>query len=223
MREAMKRLLRLTPLISFAALDEHALQSVVEEVFDAAAVGLSGQAPSSAGRHRAEEDPSRTTTYPPPPTSAGVVPISRLTIVDVAFPPAAPADTIKEPDFEGAAAAALQIARSSGRVTNTNLRELVAITSEEAREVLQILSETAPYPAAVSEEVRTTYPLRLRGMRVLQRDPPNSSPEWTNTRRRSLGLDSPTPRQNEQVGGGHPHCPSLGGVSPVCCHLSDPC
>lgn len=139
MREAMKRLLRLTPLISIAALDERDLQSVVEEIFDAAAVGLSGQAPSSAGRHRAEEDPSRTKTYPPPPTSAGVVAIPRLTIVDVAFPPAAPADTIKEPDFEGAAAAALQIARSTGRVTNSNLRELVAITSGEAREVLQTL------------------------------------------------------------------------------------
>jgi hypothetical protein len=139
MREAMKRLLRLTPLIAFTALDERGIESIVEEIFDAAAVGLSGQTPSSAGRHRAEGASSPTTTYRPQPASPGVVPIPRLTIIDVAFPPAATGDTIREPDFEAAATTALKIVRSTGRVTNTNLREMVAITSEEAREVLQTL------------------------------------------------------------------------------------
>jgi predicted HTH transcriptional regulator len=43
------------------------------------------------------------------------------------------------PDFEFATSKALAIARGVGRVTNTSLRELVPITSGEAREVLQSL------------------------------------------------------------------------------------
>jgi hypothetical protein len=138
MREAMKRLLRLTPLISFSALDDRDLHSTVGGIFDAAAVGLSGQALSSAGRHHAVDHAPRV-PYAAREASAGVVPIARLTIIDVAFPPSTAADMGKEADFESAAATAVQIARQTGRVTNTNLREMVAITSGEAREVLQTL------------------------------------------------------------------------------------
>lgn len=139
MREAMKRLLRLTPMMSFAALDDKELQVTVEEIFNAAAAGLSDQPADAAGRHRARDDLQQLA----PPTSmepsVGVTRIPRVTIADVAFPPRLPTDILKDQDFDGAASKALQIARTTGRVTNTNLREMTAITSGEARDVLQAL------------------------------------------------------------------------------------
>jgi hypothetical protein len=139
MREAMKRLLRLTPLVAFQALNDDQLRKVVESCFTAAAEGLAGGESRSAGRHRQmigyEASPS---TRELPPVSPGVTVIERMTITDEATVSLASAEEVN-PDFEFATSKALAIARGVGRVTNTSLRELVPITSGEAREVLQSL------------------------------------------------------------------------------------
>lgn len=138
MREAMKRLLRLTPLVAFPALTDYDLRAVVEQCFTAAAEGLSGGESSGAGRHRQtlghEASPG---TRGLPPVDPGVTVIQRMTITDEDSA-GAPADEVN-PDFDIAAGKALSIARSVGRVTNTSLRELVPVTSGEAREVLKSL------------------------------------------------------------------------------------
>ena len=79
MREAMKRLLRLTPFVAFAALDETAVQLVVEDIFNAAAAGLAGNTARS-GRHRLVSDASTSLTDDVPEASPSVVSISRMTI-----------------------------------------------------------------------------------------------------------------------------------------------
>jgi hypothetical protein len=139
MREAMKRLLRLTPLVAFQALNDDQMRKVVESCFTAAAEGLAGGESRSAGRHRQmigyEASPS---TRELPPVSPGVTVIERMTITDEATVSLASAEEVN-PDFEFATSKALAIARGVGRVTNTSLRELVPITSGEAREVLQSL------------------------------------------------------------------------------------
>lgn len=139
MREAMKRLLRLTPMVSFAALDDNELQSVIEEIFNSAAAGLSHHSTDTTGRHHAVNEARQPTARTPLEPSAGVLRIPRVTIADVAFPPRPADNAIEDQDFDSAAAKALQIARTTGRVTNTNLREMATITSGEARDVLQAL------------------------------------------------------------------------------------
>ncbi|MGE2689078.1 hypothetical protein [Mycolicibacterium pulveris] len=139
MREAMKRLLRLTPMVSFAALDHNELELMIEEIFNAAAAGLSGQPADPTGRHRALDASVQSWTRTSPQPSAGILRIPRVTIADVAFPPRPATYTVKDQDFDGAASKAIQIARTNGRVTNSNLREMAAITSGEARDVLQAL------------------------------------------------------------------------------------
>jgi len=137
MREAMKRLLRLTPLMAFQALADHELRAVVEQCFTAAAEGLSGRGSTGAGRHRqtVEQDASRGPRELPS-VSPGVTVIERMTITDEDSV-GSTATVEVNPDFDIAASKALSIARGVGRVTNTSLRELVPITSGEAREVLQ--------------------------------------------------------------------------------------
>lgn len=139
MREAMKRLLRLTPLVAFQALNDDQMRTVVENCFTAAAEGVAGGESSSAGRHRQtigyDVSPNAREL---PPVSSGVTVIERMTITDEATGSPASADELN-PDFDVATSKALAIARGVGRVTNTSLRELVPITSGEAREVLQSL------------------------------------------------------------------------------------
>lgn len=138
MREAMKRLLRLTPLVAFQCLTDDQMRTVVEHCFTAAAEGLVGEQSSGAGRHRQlvahEDSPER---HALPSVSPGVTVIDRMTITgdDSASIPQHEVNS----DFDAAASKALSIARAVGRVTNTSLRELVPITSGEAREVLQSL------------------------------------------------------------------------------------
>ncbi len=139
MREAMKRLLRLTPLIAFQALADHELRAVVEQCFTAAAEGLSGGGSTGVGRHRqtlgqGASEGSREL----PPVSPGVTVVECMTITDQ---DSVGSTAVEEAnlDFDIAASKALSIARGIGRVTNTSLRELVPITSAEAREVLQSL------------------------------------------------------------------------------------
>lgn len=139
MREAMKRLLRLTPLVAFQALNGDQMRAVVENCFTAAAEGLAGGESSSAGRHRQTIGYGASTdSHELPSVSPGVTVIERLTISDEATMGPATAEEVN-PDFDLATSKALAIARGVGRVTNTSLRELVPITSGEAREVLQSL------------------------------------------------------------------------------------
>lgn len=138
MREAMKRLLRLTPLIALQALADHELREVVEQCFTAAAEGLAGGESSGAGRHR--QTVSHDASLGPrelPPVNPGVIVVERMTIADEDSASAAAEEV--NPDFEFAASNALSIASRVGRVTNASLRELLPITSGEAREVLQSL------------------------------------------------------------------------------------
>lgn len=139
MREAMKRLLRLTPLVAFQALADREMCAVVEHCFTAAAEGLAGGESSVAGRHRQTAGHGGTSPGPRavPPVNSGVTVVERMTITDEDSAGAAEEEV--NPDFDIAASKALSIARRVGRVTNTSLRELVPITSGEAREVLKSL------------------------------------------------------------------------------------
>jgi hypothetical protein len=133
MREATKRLLRLTPFVGFAALSDQQMKLVVADAFDAAASGLAGA--SVVMPHR----------------SSGVAPIaspevSELPRLEIAAPTAEPPASLVESaqaiNFDEVAQAALDIAQRTGRVTNTALREVVPIiTSEEARDVFRVLME----------------------------------------------------------------------------------
>lgn len=175
MREAMKRLLRLTPLVAFQALHDDEMRTVVENCFTAAAEGLAGGESGSAGRHR------QTTVYDAspsarelPPVSPGVTVIERMTIADETTVSPASAEEVN-PDFDVATSKALAIARGVGRVTNTSLRELVPITSGEAREVLQSLVRDG---LLASRGVRrgTYYVLTDSGGAVDRAWPPASTP-----------------------------------------------
>lgn len=139
MREAMKRLLRLTPFVSFAALAEPQIQAVVEEIFNAAAAGLAGDTAAKSGRHQlatADLIPVEV-----PESSPDVVAVTRMTISserpDVAWAPAA--DPHIADDFDTVAEIALDIAQRAGRVTNEGLRAVVPISADEARAVFRAL------------------------------------------------------------------------------------
>jgi hypothetical protein len=139
MRDAMKRLLRLTPLVALQALNDDQIRTAVENCFTAAADGLAGGKSGSAGRHRQTiRDDAAPSIRGLPPVSPGVTAIERMTITDEATANPASAEEVN-PDFDVATSKALAIARGVGRVTNASLRELVPITSGEAREVLRSL------------------------------------------------------------------------------------
>jgi hypothetical protein len=133
MREATKRLLRLTPFVAFAALGDENLALVVGDAFDAAASGLSRQTTEIS--HRSSIDV--------PAASADVIELSRLEISAPATePPDSLAESARALNFDVVAQAALDIARQTGRVTNISLREVVPmITAEEARDVFRTLIE----------------------------------------------------------------------------------
>ena len=139
MREAMKRLLRLTPFVSFAAFDEPHIQVLMEEIFNAAAAGLAGDATAKIGRHQlASADPAPIKV---PESSPDVVSISRMTISserpDVAWVPES--DPNLADDFDTVADVALDIAQRAGRVTNEGLRAVVPISADEALAVFRAL------------------------------------------------------------------------------------
>lgn len=130
MREATKRLLRLTPFLAFTALADAQVDIVVADAFDAALAGLAGRPATMPQR----------TSDPRPDASPDVEGVAVL-----ASPEAAPAPSHSKERrimaFEEVARAAIDIARRTGRVTNTALREAAPITSEEAREIFQFLME----------------------------------------------------------------------------------
>lgn len=129
MRDAMKRLLRLSPFVSFAALADDALHELVSDTFDAAVAGLGGM----------RFIPPVRPTRPPETPSPEVTPVPTVVL---------PAAAAMGDDTNGGGAArdldticdaALGIARRTGRVTNMTLRETAPISSDQAREVFSLL------------------------------------------------------------------------------------
>lgn len=138
MREAMKRLLRLTPFVAFAALNDNTLEEIVAGVFSSAAAGLSGDAASEGGRHRLSSQITAFEVVKPPPASPHVVAIPQMTISEtVREGPGADPNAVS--DFDTVAQVAVDIARRAGRVTNEGLRAVVPITADEARAVFRVL------------------------------------------------------------------------------------
>lgn len=130
MRDASKRILRLTPFVDMAALDDAELRHLVAETYERAAAGIEG-------RSAAPADAQRST--PAPRADPAVTSVERL-VMD-----SAPSEPDQEPaagppdDFEAVAAIALDLVRRTGNVTNLKLRELTNITADEAREVFKHL------------------------------------------------------------------------------------
>lgn len=133
MREATKRLLRLTPFVSFRALDDEHMRLVVSDAFDAAAAGLAGA--KATMPHRSSDSIPRAAPE-----------VQKLERMGIAAPtghlPESLAEDAEVAEFDQVAHAALAIARRTGQVTNATLREVVPyITAEEARDVFRALME----------------------------------------------------------------------------------
>jgi hypothetical protein len=130
MREAMKRLLRLTPFVAFTALDAVRVEEIVAETFDAAVAGLNGR---STRPHEADQGEA------PQPSPAVV----RVETMAFASPDTGRrgAGVRHGQEFDTIAQVALDIAQRTGRVTNITLREVVSITSDEARQVFVALMD----------------------------------------------------------------------------------
>jgi uncharacterized protein DUF6339 len=130
MREAMKRLLRLTPFVAFTALDAVGVEEIITETFDAAVAGLNGQSLRPRDFDQGEA---------PQPSPAVV----RVETVTLAAPDKGGREAVARhaQEFDTIAQVALDIAQRTGRVTNMTLREVVPITSDEAREVFAALMD----------------------------------------------------------------------------------
>lgn len=128
MRQATKRLLRLTPFVSFASLTDDDVRALVTDVFDAADAGVQG---------RPVPEPATRQSHTPAPSPE----IRALTQVDMGLDDDARDASGSPPpeDLDEVKRAAIDIAKKTGRVTNTVLRELVHITPEQARQVFTIL------------------------------------------------------------------------------------
>lgn len=129
MRQATKRLLRLTPFVAFPALSVEELRHVVRETFDAAHAGIHGlPAPQGHG-------PAPVRTLPSPEVT--VLPRTLIPPLDEGGERVASSFA----DLDDVRRAALDIAARTGRVTNMALRELSSIPADEARGVLASLVE----------------------------------------------------------------------------------
>jgi len=133
MREATKRILRLTPFVTFEALDPRALDQVVADAFDAALAGMRGEKAAMRIRLGAAGQPA----------DPSLVEIPAISLHDPADEPSRGVrSAVRTQDFEEVAQAALLIARRTGQVTNMSLREVVpSLSPEEAREVFRALME----------------------------------------------------------------------------------
>jgi hypothetical protein len=133
MRDAVKRLLRLTPFVSFEVLTDEDLMFSVGAAFDDAVAALAGR-----------ELPSHTWTSRRPPTpSPNVTQIPSARAGQRAFDhDGVPVDAADLKDPELAAEVALGLARNTGRVTNITLRQVMTLDSAGARRVLQSLVDS---------------------------------------------------------------------------------
>jgi len=127
MREATKRILRLTPFLAFPALEDDEVRRVVADAFDAARSGLEG---NPAVMPQRVSDPRIEAT----PGVEGVVVMAERETSGTTQ-----SDGNRTMTFEDVALAALDIAKRTGRITNATLREAASITSDEAREVFVYL------------------------------------------------------------------------------------
>jgi hypothetical protein len=154
MREAGKRLRRLTPMIDFHALDKTELDSMMGDILDAAASGEAMPATQPLARTLQ--------------VSEGVEQIPRAPVLDA--PSVTPAEESGTPtaELEDLFEVALSIARRTGRVTNSALREVAPIDSLAARRVLQDLVERGSL--ARRGQAKGTY-------YVLPTEPPTAASE----------------------------------------------
>jgi len=130
MRDAMKRLLRLTPIVAFTALGDSDLEELVEDTFDAASAGLRGESVARSERELRDA----------PPQSPDVESVTHIGFSEpLSHEDARLASASRIADLDTVGEVALDIARRTGRVTNMSLREVIPITAEEAREVFAVL------------------------------------------------------------------------------------
>ena len=133
MRDATKRILRRTPFVEFGSLDESVLSTQVAAAFDASAAALAGRpAPP-------EPDFSRRSRRAPSPE---VEVLERIQISEVEATRSEPGSAgMTRPDIhwtgDQIGLIAVDLAQRTGRVTNESLRDLLHITSVEARRILQ--------------------------------------------------------------------------------------
>lgn len=128
MREAMKRLLRLTPFLAFSAVSDAELEALVSDTFDAALAAMNGRPHVAAARSLAVS----------PAPSPTVVQLPRVTGSATSASAGSGAAAETQPTNE-LAEVAIDIARRTGRVTNLTLREAAAISAEDAREIFNQL------------------------------------------------------------------------------------
>jgi hypothetical protein len=125
MREAMKRLLRLTPFLSFAALSDREVEALVAGTFVAAADGLRGVRPGVVGSIPSEA----------PEPSPDVTPIAS----GLRLPGEHERERPEHAELGSPAEVAISIAEKTGRVTSVTLREALAMRPQDARAVLTAL------------------------------------------------------------------------------------
>jgi hypothetical protein len=126
MRDAGKRLVRLTPIVDFHALDRAELQDIIRTVLEA----------SSAGGPLPQPTPHDDATAPV--VSDGVEQLPDTPRLDQT-PEETGSDEELPVEVSELYEIALAIARRTGRVTNVMLREVIPIEPDDARRVLQDL------------------------------------------------------------------------------------
>lgn len=153
-RDATKRLLRLTPFVDLSCLDDRQLVDSVRLCFAQATSALTGEPVPTPGRdsisHRAAPSPevtvvTRVTLTPEPALPRDGAPQEPF---GVRPGPAMPPPPMREEDADRPAAAstpmtgdqvgliAADLAARTGRVTNQTLRDALGITREEALRIL---------------------------------------------------------------------------------------
>lgn len=133
MRDATKRILRLTPFVEFGSLDSHLLTIEVAAAFDASAAALAGRpAPP-------QTDYGRRSRRAPSPEVQSLDRIHVATEEQSHDHDAMPNN--QRPDLQWTGdqigLVAVDLARRTGRVTNESMRDLLNITSVDARRILQ--------------------------------------------------------------------------------------
>lgn len=129
MREACKRVIRLTPFIDLGALEDDDLRELISETFERVAAAVEQREPDI-------REPSRRR---PPDPSPAVTRIDRPVVSQSDSVDARQGTPKAGLDFDAVAEAALNLARRTGNVTNMKLREITNITADEARAVLREL------------------------------------------------------------------------------------
>jgi hypothetical protein len=130
MREASKRLLRLTPFVAFGTLAERDLKASVAAAFERASASIDGRPPAAADGWSVQA----------PAPSVEVSQIESMIMLPRAGTETdASAGASRSDDFDTVAQVALELARGTGRVTNITLRDVTGITSDEARDVFRDL------------------------------------------------------------------------------------